>query len=205
MGRPLNPILCRAPSGRFRAPRHPEAQGQFAPFIAPHPRVPHACLRRAGCGIVRPPWAQQRLHHARHLRPYDSRPGRGSGPQMGAVTAAESPDAPAKNRELAAQHLRLVAAPSGVRRLHEFADCAGRLVGSNGKWPSSIGTGSRRGEAKPAIAVSGDDLHRVVTMSATHAVGIEVFAIDCEDSPRAQGFCCGNERCVRQVHWMISV
>src|SRR5947209_4779996 len=42
-------------------------------------------------------------------------------------------------------------------------------------------------------------------MPATYAICLEISAIDGEDSARAKRFGGGNERCVRQVHRMISV
>lgn len=42
-------------------------------------------------------------------------------------------------------------------------------------------------------------------MPAPYAICLEVLAIDSEDSPHAQRFGGGNERCSRQIHRMISV
>lgn len=69
--------------------------------------------------------------------------------------------------------------------------------------PGWIGVSHR--EQTTINDLSGDDLHRGVAMPAAYAIRFEVPAIDGEDSPRAQGFSSGDERCVGQVHRMIGV
>ena len=69
----------------------------------------------------------------------------------------------------------------------------------------AYGVGLSRANGTTQHNVLGDDLHRVLPMPATYAICLEVLAIYGEDSPRAQRFGGGNERCVRQVHRMISV
>ncbi len=67
------------------------------------------------------------------------------------------------------------------------------------------GAGLSQGEPIHDQRCSGDDLHRGVAVPAAYAICLEVPAIDGEDPPRAQRFGGDDERCVGQVHRMVSV
>ena len=64
-----------------------------------------------------------------------------------------------------------------------------------------FGGGPRRLQAP----TSGDDLDRVMAMPATHTIRLEIVPIDREHSTGAERLRRRHERCVRQVHRMISV